>query len=65
MGMSDPTERDTRWSEDDAPDAEPWKPLTAADANTLARPVNNPASTAMAHPTHICTRSTREGASAG
>jgi len=35
MGMSDPTERDTRWSEDDAPDAEPWKPLTAAEAQAL------------------------------
>lgn len=35
MGMSDPTERDAPWSEDDAPDAEPWKPLTAAEAQAL------------------------------
>lgn len=35
MGMSDLTERDARWSEDDSPDAEPWKPLTAAEAQAL------------------------------
>ena len=35
MGMSDQTESDARWSEDDAQDAEPWKPLTAAEAQAL------------------------------
>ena len=35
MGMSDLTERDARWPLDDEPDAEPWKPLTAAEARAL------------------------------
>lgn len=35
MGMSDLTDRDALWSEDDAQDAAPWKPLTAAEAQAL------------------------------
>jgi ATP synthase protein I len=35
MGMSDLTERDALWPHDDGPEAEPWKPLTAAAAKAL------------------------------
>lgn len=33
--MADLTERDARWPDDDGLDAEPWKPLTAAEAQAL------------------------------
>jgi ATP synthase protein I len=33
--MSDLTEPDARWSQDETPDAEPWKPWTADEARAL------------------------------